>query len=59
MPVDEEPIIGRVPGTEGLYVAVMHSAITLAAAVGRLAAEEILTGELAPELAGCRPDRFQ
>jgi glycine/D-amino acid oxidase-like deaminating enzyme len=59
MPVDEEPIIGRPPGTQGLYVAVMHSAITLAAAVGRLAADEILTGEPAAELAGCRPDRFR
>ncbi|NIK59844.1 NAD(P)/FAD-dependent oxidoreductase [Kribbella shirazensis] len=59
MPTDGEPIIGRPAGTQGLYVAVMHSAITLAAAVGRLAADEILTGVPAPELAGCRPDRFQ
>jgi glycine/D-amino acid oxidase-like deaminating enzyme len=59
MPVDDEPIIGRPPGTRGLYVAVMHSAITLAAAVGRLAAAEILTGVSAAELAGCRPDRFR
>jgi glycine/D-amino acid oxidase-like deaminating enzyme len=58
MPVDEEPIIGRPADTQGLYVAVMHSAITLAAAVGRPAATEILTGHPAPELAGCRPDRF-
>ncbi|MEU8357122.1 FAD-dependent oxidoreductase [Nonomuraea sp. NPDC048882] len=58
MPADEEPIIGRPTGTHGLYVAVMHSAITLAAAAGRLAASEILTGVPAPELAGCRPDRF-
>jgi glycine/D-amino acid oxidase-like deaminating enzyme len=58
MPVDGEPIIGRPAGTRGLYVAVMHSAITLAAAVGRLAAAEILTGSPADELAGCRPDRF-
>ncbi|MET9273290.1 FAD-binding oxidoreductase [Kribbella sp. NPDC003557] len=59
MPVDGEPIIGRPAGTQGLYVAVMHSAITLAAAVGRLAAAEILTGSPAAELAGCRPDRFR
>ncbi len=58
MPTDEEPIIGRPAETQGLYVAVMHSAITLAAAVGRLAANEILTGVAASELAGCRPDRF-
>ncbi len=59
MPTDDEPIIGPPPGTRGLYVAVMHSAITLAAAVGRLAAAEILTDQPAPELAGCRPDRFR
>ncbi len=58
MPVDGEPIIGAPAGTQGLYVAVMHSAITLAAAVGRLAASEILTGRPAPELHGCRPARF-
>lgn len=58
MPADGEPIIGRPAGTQGLYVAVMHSAITLAAAVGRLAAAEILSERPAPELSGCRPDRF-
>ncbi|MEV1004887.1 FAD-binding oxidoreductase [Nonomuraea sp. NPDC050202] len=58
MPTDGEPIIGRPAGTRGLYVAVMHSAITLAAAAGRLAATEVLTGSPAPELSGCRPDRF-
>jgi glycine/D-amino acid oxidase-like deaminating enzyme len=58
MPTDGEPIIGRPAGTGGLYVTVMHSAITLAAAVGRLAATEILTELPAPELAGCRPGRF-
>jgi glycine/D-amino acid oxidase-like deaminating enzyme len=58
MPVDDEPIVGVPAGTQGLYVAVMHSAITLAAAVGRLAASEILTGRPAPELEGCRPTRF-
>jgi glycine/D-amino acid oxidase-like deaminating enzyme len=58
MPIDGEPIIGRPAGTQGLYVAVMHSAITLAAATGRLAATEILSGQPTSELAGCRPDRF-
>ncbi|WP_020579187.1 NAD(P)/FAD-dependent oxidoreductase [Actinopolymorpha alba] len=58
MPTDGEPVIGRPAGTRGLYVTVMHSAITLAAAAGRLAATEILTGLPAPELVGCRPDRF-
>lgn len=58
MPTDGEPIVGAAPGAAGLYLAVMHSAITLAAAVGRLAAEEITTGAAVPELAGCRLTRF-
>ncbi len=58
MPVDDEPIVGPPAGAQGLYVAVMHSGITLAAAVGRLAAAEIITGQPAPELEGCRPTRF-
>lgn len=41
-PVDSFPIIGRAEGLSGLYVAVMHSGITLAPAVGLFAAREIL-----------------
>jgi glycine/D-amino acid oxidase-like deaminating enzyme len=33
----------------------MHSGVTLAAAAGRLVAEEIVYGADAPELRGCRP----
>ncbi|MDA1362650.1 FAD-dependent oxidoreductase [Glycomyces luteolus] len=58
MPADGEPVIGRPAGSRGLYVTVMHSAITLAAAAGNLAAAEIVSGVPAPELAACRPDRF-
>jgi glycine/D-amino acid oxidase-like deaminating enzyme len=42
MPQDERPIIGLVPGIEGLYVAVMHSGITNAPAIGAYATDEIL-----------------
>jgi glycine/D-amino acid oxidase-like deaminating enzyme len=41
-PGDGLPIVGRVPAVEGLYVAVMHSGITNAPAIGAYAAEEIL-----------------
>ncbi|WP_433222965.1 NAD(P)/FAD-dependent oxidoreductase [Dactylosporangium sp. CS-047395] len=58
MPVDGEPIVGPVAGVPGLYVAVLHSAITLAPAVGRLVARELLDGTAEPLLAGCRLDRF-
>jgi glycine/D-amino acid oxidase-like deaminating enzyme len=53
------PVIGPHPALLGLYVAVMHSAICLAPTVGRLVANEIVTGRGAAQLARCRPDRFQ
>jgi glycine/D-amino acid oxidase-like deaminating enzyme len=58
MPADGEPIVGPVAEVPGLYLAVMHSAVTLAAAVGRLVARELVRGTAEPALSGCRPDRF-
>lgn len=58
MPADELPVIGPVPGVGGAYVAVMHSAVTLAATVGRLVAAEVVDGVEAEYLAGLRPARF-
>jgi glycine/D-amino acid oxidase-like deaminating enzyme len=43
-PKDMLPIVGPVPGIERLYVAVMHSGITNAPAIGAYAADEILHG---------------
>ena len=58
MPADGEPIVGPVAEVPGLYLAVMHSAVTLAAAVGRLVARELVVGTVESALSGCRPDRF-
>jgi glycine/D-amino acid oxidase-like deaminating enzyme len=58
MPADGEPIVGPVAEVPGLYVTVMHSSVTLAAAVGRLVAREVVDGTVEPALSGCRPDRF-
>jgi glycine/D-amino acid oxidase-like deaminating enzyme len=58
MPADGEPIVGPVAEVPGLYLAVMHAAITLAPAVGRLVARELVDGGVESALAGCRPDRF-
>lgn len=56
---DGEPIIGPVPGKPGLYVAVVHPGITLAATVGRLVAQELANGTTEiRELARCRMTRF-
>lgn len=43
IPIDGLPVVGRYPGVTGLYVAVMHSAVTLAPVIGRLVADELLT----------------
>jgi glycine/D-amino acid oxidase-like deaminating enzyme len=55
MPVAGEPLIGFSSSVDGLYLAVMHSAVTLAASVGLLVAGEIATGEVPAELASLRP----
>lgn len=56
-PADGFPAIGRPTATEGLYVAVMHSGVTLAPIVGDLAAREIVGGERDPDLAPYDPGR--
>ncbi|UCI31411.1 NAD(P)/FAD-dependent oxidoreductase [Mesorhizobium sp. B4-1-4] len=57
-PVDGFPVIGRAGGMDGLYVAVTHSGITLAPAVGLFATREILGGERDPLLAPYGLGRF-
>jgi len=57
-PADGFPVVGWAEGVAGLYLAVMHSGITLAPAVGRFAAEEILDGRRDPLLAPYGPARF-
>ncbi|WP_136619956.1 MULTISPECIES: NAD(P)/FAD-dependent oxidoreductase [Mesorhizobium] len=57
-PIDGFPIIGRAEGVDGVYVAVMHSGITLAPVVGLFATREILEGERDPLLAPYRLSRF-
>jgi glycine/D-amino acid oxidase-like deaminating enzyme len=58
-PADGFPVVGRPDGRRGLYLAVMHSAITLAPAIGRFAAEELLTDRRDPLLAPYGPSRFR
>ena len=57
-PSDGFPVIGFVPGVDGLYVAAMHSGMTLAAAVGKFAAGEILSQSSESVLAPYRPGRL-
>ncbi len=58
MPGDGFPVIGRPPKIDGLYLAVMHSGITLAPAVGLFAAEEITKGKRSELLRPYGPECF-
>ncbi len=58
VPVDGMPAIGPVRGAEGVYVASMHSGVTLAPLVGQFVAQEVLGEEKIAMLADFRPDRF-
>jgi len=58
MPADGLPVAGWLGGVGGLYVAVTHSGVTLAAHLARLITAELVGGAEAAELAPYRPDRF-
>ena len=57
-PADGFPAVGRPRGIEGLYVAVMHSGITLAPAIGEFGATEILNDVRHELLRPYHPDRL-
>lgn len=56
-PADGFSAIGRPHSKNGLYLVVTHSGVTLAAALGLFAANELLTGTRDPLLATFSPDR--
>jgi glycine/D-amino acid oxidase-like deaminating enzyme len=58
MPGDERPMVGAIPGLDGFYVVVSHSAVTLGPLWGRIAATELLDGAVDRRLAPYRPARF-
>ena len=57
MPLDGFPVLGSSPARRDVYLAVMHSGVTLAPLVGELAAREILHEERLARLATFRPER--
>jgi len=59
IPADGLPAVGFARNIGSLYIAVMHNGITLAPAVGRFAAMEILDGVQVALLDPFRPARFQ
>ncbi len=58
LPADGQPIIGRVAARPNVYLAAMHSGITLAPAVGQLAAIELLDQVEVEHLTPYRLERF-
>lgn len=58
MPKDSYPIIGFHNQIKGIYLAVMHSAITLSPFISRLIAKEIEDNVQLEELESCRISRF-
>jgi glycine/D-amino acid oxidase-like deaminating enzyme len=58
IPADGCPVVGLSSKVDRLYVAVMHAGVTLAPAIGRLAAMEILDGVAVKLLESCRLERF-
>jgi glycine/D-amino acid oxidase-like deaminating enzyme len=57
MPLDGFPVLGSSPARRDVYLAVMHSGVTLAPLVGELVAREIVDEERLARLATFRPDR--
>lgn len=58
LPEDELPIVGFPEGRGDVYIAAMHSGVTLAPLMGRLAATEILEGITVDLLTPYRLSRF-
>ena len=58
LPADEQSIVGRLPGAPGIYVAVTHSGVTLAAHLSRLITTDLTTEAPPAELTPYTPARF-
>jgi hypothetical protein len=58
LPKDYQPIVGFVDGWPNLYLAAMHSGITLSPLIGHVAAAEILDGISVDLLRDYRPSHF-
>ena len=57
LPLDGHPVIGASPNQPDVYIAVMHSGVTLAPIVGQLATHEITENVVVERLGEYRPDR--
>ena len=58
VPEDGLPVLGPVPGVAGLWLAVLHSGVTLGPVAGELLAAEVTGKGEQPLLAAFRPARL-
>ena len=58
MPTDEFPVLGALPATPDVHVAVTHSGVTLAPILGRWTTAEVMDATRIEALAPYRPERF-
>lgn len=58
VPEDGRPVVGFIPENPDVYVAVMHSGVTLGPLMGQFVTREILDGVPVASLAPYRPDRY-
>ncbi len=56
LPLDGHPVLGPSPNRPGVYIAIMHSGVTLAPIVGKRVAQELLDGPV-EQLDVFRPSR--
>jgi glycine/D-amino acid oxidase-like deaminating enzyme len=59
VPVDGFPVVGNIMGQTGVFVAVMHSGVTLAPLIGQLLASEMFQISESALLKSFRPNRFK
>jgi glycine/D-amino acid oxidase-like deaminating enzyme len=58
IPGDGYPVVGPVPGLDGLSIVCTHSGVTMGPLLGRIAAREIMSGIVDPRLETFRPERL-
>nr|XP_061812138.1 glycine oxidase-like [Nerophis lumbriciformis] len=57
LPLDGHPVLGPSPARPDVYLAIMHSGVSLAPVVGKLAARELVASEVVRRLVPFRPAR--
>jgi glycine/D-amino acid oxidase-like deaminating enzyme len=57
LPLDGHPVLGVPDERRDVYLAIMHSGVSLAPIVGQLAAYELIEGDSVERLGAYRPDR--